>query len=108
MQEHDQSSCPDVVHTPREADEKDGGHMVDNLLVKVLREEGPYTHTHIHTHTHTNTTTPAHTHTHKHTHTNTHTHTRARTHHALLADDINYCFTHIDMHICIHTHKCSL
>src|SRR4029434_10633425 len=63
MQEHDQSSCPDVVHTPREADEKDGGHMVDNLLVKVLREEGPYTHTHIHTHTHTQT------HTHKHTHT---------------------------------------
>lgn len=36
MHEHDESSSTDVVHTPGEADEEDGGHVVDDLLLEVL------------------------------------------------------------------------
>ena len=36
VHEHDESPSTDVVNTPREADEEDGRHMVNNLLLEVL------------------------------------------------------------------------
>lgn len=38
MQRHDKSPRPDVVGEPGEADEDDGGHVVDDLLLEVLQE----------------------------------------------------------------------
>lgn len=37
MHEHDQSSCPDVVDQPGEADEGKCGHVVNDLLFKILQ-----------------------------------------------------------------------
>lgn len=37
MYQHDQSSSTDVVNTPWEADKEDGRHMVNNLLLEVLK-----------------------------------------------------------------------
>lgn len=37
MHQHDQSSCPDVVDQPGETDEGKRGHMVNDLLFKVLQ-----------------------------------------------------------------------
>lgn len=42
MNQHDESSSTDVVNAPGEADEEDGGNMVDNLLLKVLQRETCY------------------------------------------------------------------
>lgn len=36
VHQHDESSSTDVVDTIGEADEDDGGHMVDNLFLEVL------------------------------------------------------------------------
>lgn len=36
MQQHDERARSDVVDTPGETDEEDGGHMVNHLLLKVL------------------------------------------------------------------------
>lgn len=37
VHQHDESSSTDVVNAPGEADEEDGGHMVNNLLLEVLQ-----------------------------------------------------------------------
>lgn len=37
MQQHDERTRSDVVDTPGETDEEDGGHMVNHLLLKVLQ-----------------------------------------------------------------------
>lgn len=37
MKQHDESPNTDIAKTPGEADEEDGGYMVDNLLLKVLK-----------------------------------------------------------------------
>lgn len=39
MHQHDERSGTDVVDAPREADEEDGCHMVDYLLLEVLKHE---------------------------------------------------------------------
>lgn len=39
MHQHDQSSCPDVVDQPGETDEGSGGHMVNDLLFKILQDK---------------------------------------------------------------------
>lgn len=36
VHQHDHGACADVVDTPRKADQQDGGHMVNDLLLKVL------------------------------------------------------------------------
>lgn len=49
MQSHDESPCSDVIGKPGEAEENDGGHMVDDLFLKILsldirsnaEEQGP-------------------------------------------------------------------
>lgn len=38
MQSHDESARSDIVGEPGEADEDDGGHVVDDLLLEVLQE----------------------------------------------------------------------
>lgn len=38
VDQHDESSSTDVVHAPREADEQDGRHVVNNLLLEVLKK----------------------------------------------------------------------
>lgn len=43
MHDHNQRARPDVVDQPGEADEHDGGHVVDDLLFEILQAE-----THIH------------------------------------------------------------
>lgn len=40
VQSHDESPRSDVVGKPGEADEDDGGHVVDDLLLEVLQERG--------------------------------------------------------------------
>lgn len=40
MQSHDEGPRSDVVGKPGEADEDDGGHVVDDLLLEVLQERG--------------------------------------------------------------------
>lgn len=39
MHYHDQSPSPDVVDQPGEADEGNGGHMVNNLLFEILQRK---------------------------------------------------------------------
>lgn len=39
MQCHDESPRPDVVGEPGEADEDDGGYVVDDLFFEVLQEK---------------------------------------------------------------------
>lgn len=38
MQSHDEGPCPDVIGKPGEAEENDGGHMVDDLFRKILQK----------------------------------------------------------------------
>lgn len=38
MQRHDESPRPDVIGEPGEADEDDGGHVVDDLFLEVLQK----------------------------------------------------------------------
>ena len=38
MDEHHQGSYTDVVDTPREGQQRQGGQMVDDLFLKVLEE----------------------------------------------------------------------
>lgn len=38
VHQHDESPSTDVVHTPGETDEEDGGYMMNNLLLKVLKK----------------------------------------------------------------------
>jgi hypothetical protein len=38
MQSHDESPCSDVIGKPREADEDDGGHVMDDLLLEILQK----------------------------------------------------------------------
>lgn len=38
MQSHDESPRSDVIGEPGEADEDDGGHVVDDLLLEVLQK----------------------------------------------------------------------
>ena len=40
MQQHDQRPGADVVHTPGEAQQYNGGQVMDYLLVEVLRGRG--------------------------------------------------------------------
>ena len=40
VQQHDQRPGADVVHTPGEAQQYDGGQVMDYLLVEVLRGRG--------------------------------------------------------------------
>lgn len=40
MHQHDKSSSTDVINTPGEADEEDGGYMVNYLLFEVLKGGG--------------------------------------------------------------------
>lgn len=49
MQGHDESPCSDIIGKPGEADEDDGGHVVDDLFLEILsldvrgdaEEQGP-------------------------------------------------------------------
>lgn len=36
MQSHDESPRSDVIGKPREADENDSGHVVDDLFLEIL------------------------------------------------------------------------
>lgn len=38
MQSHDESPRADVIGKPGEADEDDGGHMVDDLFLEILQK----------------------------------------------------------------------
>lgn len=38
MQSHDEGPRPDVIGKPGEADEDDGGHVVDDLFLEVLQK----------------------------------------------------------------------
>lgn len=38
MHEHDERSRSDVINTPGEADQHDGGHVMNDLLSEVLQE----------------------------------------------------------------------
>lgn len=40
VQSHDESPRPDVVGKPGEADENDGGYVMDDLLLEILWEIG--------------------------------------------------------------------
>lgn len=37
VNQHDESSSTNVIHTPGETDEKDGCNMVNDVLLKVLK-----------------------------------------------------------------------
>ena len=39
VHQHDQSAGPDVVDQPRESDERNGGYMVNDLLLEILQDE---------------------------------------------------------------------
>lgn len=39
VHQHDESSSTDVVNAPGEADEEDGCHMVNYLLIEVLKRK---------------------------------------------------------------------
>ncbi len=38
MHEHDERSRSDVINTPGEADQHDGGHVMNDLLLEVLQD----------------------------------------------------------------------
>ncbi len=38
VHQHNEGSCSDVVHTPGETNQQDGGNMVHYLFFKVLKE----------------------------------------------------------------------
>jgi len=38
VHQHNEGSCSDVVHTPGETNQQDGGNMVHDLFFKVLRK----------------------------------------------------------------------
>lgn len=38
MHEHDERSRSDVINTPGETDQHDGGHMMNDLLFEVLED----------------------------------------------------------------------
>lgn len=42
VQSHDESPRPDVVGKPGEADENDGGYVMDDLLLEILQKRGSF------------------------------------------------------------------